>query len=370
MSSMARFFRVATAACMTAVACVLQCAGAGPGGTPDGSAPAEVNGGPYCGVYCVYAALSGFGMAPNFEQLADRKYVGSEAGSSLAELSQACADFHCYSWPMTGLTASSLREAERPIVLHVRHITKGADFDHWVLFLGMEGDRARVIDPPNPVQLVSIPELLAVSDGAGLVISDAPIAPTELQAAGWIQSGVVILVVATLLTLMHAICRWFISDAPARASVRVRAAGIVAILLTTVGAAASWQALSGEGFVTNPVAVGHVLTRYFSKELEVIDVQQLREFSHADRVAIIDARLPNDFRKGHVPGAINIPITTGLAQRGVIFPQLAGKERVVVYCQSERCPWAESLGTDLAHSGVRGVAVFPGGWKEWRSHDR
>jgi rhodanese-related sulfurtransferase len=50
----------------------------------------------------------------------------------------------------------------------------------------------------------------------------------------------------------------------------------------------------------------------------------------AGTVTIVDVRDPEEFREAHIPGAINIPVSTFASQSGVL-----GKEqRIVVYCNS------------------------------------
>ena len=50
---------------------------------------AEVSGGPYCGVYCVYTTAKMCGRTVAFEDLLSQNYVGSYKGSTVAELRQA-----------------------------------------------------------------------------------------------------------------------------------------------------------------------------------------------------------------------------------------------------------------------------------------
>ena len=86
-------------------------------------------------------------------------------------------------------------------------------------------------------------------------------------------------------------------------------------------------------------------------------------------VAIIDARIPGDYQAGHLPGAVNLPVYAGLVERGRILSTIGPRDRVIVYCQSAECHWSYAVASDLVFRGYRGVAVYPGGWREWESHE-
>src|SRR5215471_8429906 len=74
-----------------------------------GHASRESSGGPYCGIYSLYAALRVNGISVPFDSLVQSKYVGSPFGSSLAELRQAAQDCGASARPLEGMTASLLR---------------------------------------------------------------------------------------------------------------------------------------------------------------------------------------------------------------------------------------------------------------------
>src|SRR5579884_3957483 len=167
--------------------------------TPDAASvrkPPASSPGPYCGVYSVYAALRSQGINVRFEDLLQPKYIGSEDGSSLSELQMAARDFGAEAFPLEGLTATSLRAARYPIILHVRRPGKDTPFLHWILFLGNEGNRAHIIDPPNSVETVSFAQLLSLWDGVGLVIAKEPHATRSMFLASWLEQGVVLLLIA------------------------------------------------------------------------------------------------------------------------------------------------------------------------------
>lgn len=74
---------------------------------------------------------------------------------------------------------------------------------------------------------------------------------------------------------------------------------------------------------------------------------------------LLDVRTPDEFRAGHVPGAVNIPLPELLARAGEID---AGERPVVVYCRSGRRS-AEAT-TLLRQRGLRQVHDM-GAMLEW-----
>ena len=74
---------------------------------------------------------------------------------------------------------------------------------------------------------------------------------------------------------------------------------------------------------------------------------------------IIDVRAAEDFAKGHIPGAINLPKEDWDSHAGL------NKERVnMVYCYSEVCHLAAAAARDFAEYGYP-VMELEGGFEEW-----
>ena len=78
---------------------------------------------------------------------------------------------------------------------------------------------------------------------------------------------------------------------------------------------------------------------------------------------ILDVRTPEEFARGHVPGAINIGVDQ-LAQR---IDEISGQraEEVVVYC--ERGPRALRAADLLADAGFASVRHLEGDMSGWRA---
>ena len=73
------------------------------------------------------------------------------------------------------------------MILHFRSTSASRDFNHWVAFLGVDGNvsggRARIIDLPHQLALIPFAELLAKWNGTAIVISQEPIRDEVLMAS-------------------------------------------------------------------------------------------------------------------------------------------------------------------------------------------
>ncbi|MBX9625496.1 MAG: hypothetical protein K2X82_16945 [Gemmataceae bacterium] len=324
-----------------------------------GPAPAASDG-PYCGVYCVHTAARMLGADPDLSGLLSREFVGSYRGSSAEELCRAARACGLVATPMTGLTPQSLRDSRHPIALHVRRPGPGMPYLHWVLYAGDEGGRARIVEPPAEPQLLPYSELAALWDGAGVVISTDPPNPIALRVGSWAYGLACVAAVAAALGLLRV---W----GPARRAGPVLGAWLVVGVGGVAGV--SLQAVQPNGLLRDRSAVALVVGHHFPADVPEIDAAEARALAGTPAVTFVDARLPADYALGHVPGAVNLPVSAGLAERRAVTAVLPAGGRVVVYCQSRSCAWADTVAADLYHRGHRDVRVFRGGWVGWAGHD-
>lgn len=99
----------------------------------------------------------------------------------------------------------------------------------------------------------------------------------------------------------------------------------------------------------------------------LIGLDELRKASAAE-VLIIDARPPLFFKRGHIPGAINIAKQYLPRDYSVAEPLLrkAGARRLVIYCAHEACEDSQTVADELSRMGFQRVFVFKAGWKAWK----
>ena len=81
-----------------------------------------------------------------------------------------------------------------------------------------------------------------------------------------------------------------------------------------------------------------------------------------DDIVIVDVRFPSDFRKAHIPGAINIPKGKWQNARGL------SKEKLnVLYCYNQQCHLASEAAAELLAQGYP-VVEMEGGFAQWEAN--
>ncbi|WP_298438505.1 rhodanese-like domain-containing protein [Geobacter sp.] len=97
-----------------------------------------------------------------------------------------------------------------------------------------------------------------------------------------------------------------------------------------------------------------------------LGLMQVKELSASKEALVIDARDRDTFRKGHISGAVSLPL--GVADR--LIPEFAAKtpkeKLLIVYCNGYDCHDSKTLGRRLLAAGFTQVFVFEGGFPEWR----
>lgn len=301
--------------------------------------------GPYCGIYSLYVCLSALGIETRPASFVSPKYVGSFRGSSARELIDAAEDFGAHAECFSNLTHRELRLVQTPMILHMRGNQTDADFNHWVAFLGCEGDRMRIIDAPGPLQTISPAELLANWDGAAIAFSKDSVDKTFLL-EGRIQY---ILGIEWLLLALYGLRRLFGGDSPLPLGVplRVRAkrvplqAGVIFGFSLLVGLA--YHALSDVGFLRNTTALAEVARRHYSLDLPEISLGDVEREICESQPLVLDARHVADYQRGAVPGARSMSVDSTLAERQEVLANVPKEKRIIVYCQSALCGYADNV---------------------------
>src|SRR5262249_47381056 len=96
----------------------------------------------YCGVQSLYRALRALGKDVSLEDLIKPEYISSKQGSTVADLTKAGKDLGVFVEPVGHLTCGILRQVDCPVILHVKSDLSSTDYNHWVLFMGTEGEYA------------------------------------------------------------------------------------------------------------------------------------------------------------------------------------------------------------------------------------
>ena len=103
---------------------------------------------------------------------------------------------------------------------------------------------------------------------------------------------------------------------------------------------------------------------YFEAKLEFttgpIELNSMIE--RGDTINIIDVRDREEYRKNHIPGAINLP-----KEKWSTFAGLSRDRTTVVYCYDQQCHLAASAARLFAENGFP-VIELEGGFEAWKQH--
>jgi rhodanese-related sulfurtransferase len=142
----------------------------------------------------------------------------------------------------------------------------------------------------------------------------------------------------------------------------VEAAGVLAL---ATGLALAVNALSPAGIpVLRPLPLTDLDPRYLTPE-------ETRARFEAGRSIFVDARKPEEYRKGRIEAALNLPADLPPVEfqqhYAALAPQLPKETELVVYCGGSDCALSRQLADQLRLYGHEQVKIFRGGWTEWKA---
>ncbi|MFC1549502.1 rhodanese-like domain-containing protein [Nitrospirota bacterium] len=81
------------------------------------------------------------------------------------------------------------------------------------------------------------------------------------------------------------------------------------------------------------------------------------------KVLVVDARTPDEYKQGHIPGAINLPPSKFRAIAGYL--PMNKRTPLVFYCRGYNCTLSQSAATEALRAGYTDIRLFRGGFPEW-----
>lgn len=109
--------------------------------------------------------------------------------------------------------------------------------------------------------------------------------------------------------------------------------------------------------------VAHLVTSYLDTKdsLEPLLAEELLARARAGEVTVLDVRPAEEFAAGHLPGAINIPLSELEARLGELRPD----QEVVAYCRGPYCVLSYDAVARLRVHGLQ-ARRLKDGYPEWK----
>jgi rhodanese-related sulfurtransferase len=96
----------------------------------------------------------------------------------------------------------------------------------------------------------------------------------------------------------------------------------------------------------------------------VITLGQMKRAVEEGKGMLFDARTPDEFAAGHVPGAQNLYAMAPEAWVDRIA-EVPRDTLVIIYCSNPHCPFGKSLAEFLGSFGFTNMLLFDDGWDAW-----
>ncbi len=132
--------------------------------------------------------------------------------------------------------------------------------------------------------------------------------------------------------------------------------GLAALCLAAMGCASTAPAVPAPS-ATPPAAspdAGH-------SDIGLFSVEEVRA-AVEEGALLVDARGPQSFAKGHIPGAVNIPCNSDVGY-DLLPADLA--RTVIFYCGGPQCSASKKAAMKALERGHQRVGEFKGGYPAW-----
>ncbi|MEO0254429.1 MAG: rhodanese-like domain-containing protein [candidate division WOR-3 bacterium] len=100
-------------------------------------------------------------------------------------------------------------------------------------------------------------------------------------------------------------------------------------------------------------------------EISFIESEKLLKLIGRDDILLIDAREREEYLKGHIKGAINIPYTEFYSDPLNFISILDMNKKIIIYCDGGFCELSFKLAELLKEAGFKELTIYTGGFYEW-----
>lgn len=96
----------------------------------------------------------------------------------------------------------------------------------------------------------------------------------------------------------------------------------------------------------------------------VVTLDQMKRAVAEKKGMLVDARTPDEFEAGHIPGAVNL---YAMAPENWVdrIAEVPRDSLMLIYCSNPHCPFGRTLAEFLGSFGFTNLLLFDDGWDAW-----
>ncbi len=98
-----------------------------------------------------------------------------------------------------------------------------------------------------------------------------------------------------------------------------------------------------------------------------MQLPMVRRFHEAGGAVIVDVRDREEYRAGHIAGALSLPYDEAITDPERLERLDAGGKPIIVYCGGGTCETSMNMAFALIEAGKSRVLVYMGGFPEWQA---
>jgi rhodanese-related sulfurtransferase len=139
------------------------------------------------------------------------------------------------------------------------------------------------------------------------------------------------------------------------------------ILIVVVPVAFIVNQLRSDGLPLWPMPEPEATSEAVAKDTGVLSIHEAAKKFQENGTLFLDARAPEDYRAGHISGALNLPVHQFDAYFLEVVEQLEASRVIITYCGEKDCTQGRDLALILKNMGFETVYSLVDGWTRWLS---
>ena len=101
--------------------------------------------------------------------------------------------------------------------------------------------------------------------------------------------------------------------------------------------------------------------------IEIGTVDEARQLFDSGEYVFVDARSPEDYEAGHIPGAVSLPVGQSEERLAAFLERYPPEASIITYCSGRTCQDSHHLAEFLLEFGYDNVTVFIDGFPGWEA---